>query len=331
MSTLQTLTNGQENMSMEIDCMEVCDMKKVFTMGINSAINADDYKKFIDYYKDYIYSMFFSPPIGKGFSTRRLYEEHLVTQKQQANFSEILNCIKEAGIKLEICMNVPGLSDDQLLRAIEYMENVINPDEIVCIDSYYDKLKVVFDSARFIYSFNNVDPLRNLENVKKYDEVAVGKYFLYSKKSRDILFEMGVIPRLLVNNGCMITCPVCINSQMCKKNFQMCIEDIGVENAFVQWTMWPFEMHRLMKNDPRMTRIKYKLSTRTKSIEQQRVCIDSYIKNMDIGQYISEHNRGYTIWCGLAHFYDYYDSFDYLDILERKKSQSWNWFDEVDK
>lgn len=294
-------------------------IKKQFTLGINSAIKVEEYRSFIECYKEYIHSMFFSPPIGKGYSTRKLYEENLVTQDQIDNFSEILQCIKEAGIQLEICMNVPGLSDDQLFHAIEYMNEVVKPDEIVCMDSYYKKLQSAFPLARFIYSFNNIDPLKNVGNVKKYDEVAVGKYYLYSQKSRNILFDNGVLPRLLLNNGCVIDCPVCVNSQKCKQNFHERINSIGVEEAFVRWTMWPFEMHRMIENDRKMAFIKYKLSTRTKSIEQHKECIESYLYNQDIGQYIEKRRRGYTVWCGLAYFVDYYDSFDYDRVLKAKK------------
>ena len=78
--------------------------EKKFTIGLNSAIPVEQYEAFLTKYKNALYSVYFSPPLGEKYSTRRLYTENLQTEAQLENFYNVLDCIRGLGIKLEMCL-----------------------------------------------------------------------------------------------------------------------------------------------------------------------------------------------------------------------------------
>lgn len=301
---------------------------KKFTLGINTAISATDYEKFLEKYKDYIYSIYFSPPLGDEYSTRKIYSDNLRTSEQIKNFYNILNCIKRLGIKYEVCINIGRLSEKQINDAISYMKSEILPDEIVCLDKYFPMLKDALPTCRFIYSFNNPDPLLNQIEIEKYDEAAVGKKYLFSKSCRNKLIEKGVTPRLLLNNGCTFDCDICGGSpKACRILYDNEVKKYGCEIVYARQSFWPFELKRLIENDSNIANMKFKLSTRTKNLQGQEICLKSYLQLEDIHKYVTRRAMSYYIWCGLNHFTENYYSFEYDKILEFKKERDWNWYD----
>ena len=52
-------------------------LKKKFSIGISLAMEYEDYKKIIDDYEYYIYSVYFSPPLGHKFHSRSIIGKQL--------------------------------------------------------------------------------------------------------------------------------------------------------------------------------------------------------------------------------------------------------------
>ena len=212
--------------------------------------------------------------------------------------------------------------------AIEYMQTKVMPDEIVCMIMYYQQLREAFPECHYIYSFNNADPLENERFSKKFHEAAVGKKYLFSKARRDALIEKGIMPRLLLNNGCSYYCPGCSSSERSKELFRNSVEQKGLNLTYAEQSMWPFELHRLIREDTSIERMKFKLSTRNKNLKAQELCLRSYLYGHDTKEYVLNNPTNYHLWCGLGHFGDYYSELDYDTIMEYKISRSWNWMDD---
>lgn len=304
--------------------------EKKFTLGLNSAVDVLEYDSFLEKYSKYIHSIYFSIPLNEKYSTRKFYSDHLKTEKEISNFNAVIKCIKEHGIKLEVCLNVNNLSEKELLCAFDYLEDSFAFDEIVCMDKYKASILEHFWEKTIIRSFNNIDPLYNNINLNGYSEIVLGKKYLFSKEGRDNLYNKGVKPRLLINNGCSLECVGCYGGNYCYRRF---VDDsnYSVEYAYAMQSLWPSELWRLMNNDYRVANeYLLKLSTRQKNLNLQSILLDSYIEGNDsiIEYHTRRNSKLYFLWCGLSWFTEYYNKFIFDNIKEIKKSKNWNWYDE---
>ena len=293
--------------------------EKKFTMGLNSNILYEDYDLFLKKYSKYIHSIYFSLPIGDEYSTRPTYSKGLKTKEQIKNWWGLVETIKANNIKTEICMNVVGLDERKIDCAIEFMQQKLIPDEIVCITTYYDKLKKAFPDCKIIYSFNNIVPEHNLSGIIGFDEVVVGKSYLLSEEKRKNLTDAGYPIRLLLNNGCFFDCVYC--NDMCRNKFKKQLSIYDIENMYANQSFWPKELKKLVNSTDSLNNIKFKLSTRTKNLKAQEICLASYLYGEDIEKYINKDYMSYNIWCGLGYFADYYRQFEF-DRVKRIKIEN---------
>lgn len=63
------------------------------------------------------------------------------------------------------------------------------------------------------------------------------------------------------------------------------------------------------------------MSTRTKNLKAQEICLASYLYGEDIEKYINKDYMSYYIWCGLGYFADYYRQFEF-DRVKRIKIEN---------
>ena len=292
------------------------EFKKKFTLGLNSNIPYKEYDEFLKKYKEYIHSVYFSLPIGDEFSTRQIYSDGLRTKEQIMNWWGLVDAIKSNDLKIEVCMNVVGLNAEKIDNAIAFMQQKLTPDEIVCITSYYAKLKEAFPNSRFIYSFNNIVPEKNRDSLEGFDEIVVGKSYLLSDDNRKKLINGGFPIRLLLNNGCFFECVQC--NDMCRYKFGNDLSIFDVEMMYAKQSFWPEELSKLIKNVDYLDKLKFKLSTRTKNLKAQEICLSSYLQGENVEKYIKKDFMLYYIWCGLGYFSDYYKKFNFNRIRNIK-------------
>lgn len=243
--------------------MEKFDFAKKFSIGINSAISWEDYDVFFNKFSTYIDSVYFSLPLGYEYSTRYYFSENLKTKEQLNNFDNIISLLDKYGIKKEIALNTYNLSKGKLDRAIEYMKTKVYPDEIVCLKEYIDYIKEKIPHCKFIYSFNNYD----LENIPdSFDEIVLGREFLFNKNKRDSFIADKHKIRLLLNNGCSLKCHACIGGDYCENLFKKDVKEKGINQVYAEQSFFPIELHELLNTDNNVRKMKFKLSTRHKSL-----------------------------------------------------------------
>ncbi|MBR6949089.1 MAG: hypothetical protein IKH54_02775 [Bacilli bacterium] len=251
-----------------------------FSIGLSLDISIEEYKQIIYKYKDYIHSIYFSPPINSKFQSRKSIHEQFENKENVTKFYEILKLFRENNILLDCVLNRPSLSSEDIKENIKVVKD-INPDIITCLKNHIDIVKDSFSNKEIIYSFNNNFEIGDLKNIsKKFDTIVLGKYFLRSPKLIKKVYDSGFKIKLLVNNGCSYNCGGCKNGyENCIETFCKNLDYHTVNYLYALQSFYPYELDRLLdKVEVPIDTIK--ISNRTDGYEYLDKCLNSYINDL---------------------------------------------------
>lgn len=298
---------------------------KKFSFGLSLNIKLEDYKKIIEKYSMYLYSVYFSLPFGREFHTRKLVIDEYNQENATEKLLKILKLFKENGIKLEAVINQYNINPEKLKQSLKKLDKLIVVDSICCLDEYVDIIDEHYSGKKYlISSFNN----GNFNNIKeicsKYDMIVLAKEYMRNPQKIEKIKSMGIDVKLLVNNGCAFNCKSCrAGRKECIKTFKENLKNSTIEKLYAMQSLFPWELKKLIEKLPNYNIIKeIKISSRPCTYEYINNCLDSYIYNKETIEYISENIENYYLWGRQANFIKYYNSFN-LENIEKIKRDLW--------
>ena len=302
--------------------------EKKFSFGIDLDIELSDYKKIIDKYSPYISSVYFSLPSGDKFHTRNKMKEEYKKAGAKDKLLKILNLFRAANIKLEAVINQYNIEIEELKKALCDLDNFIKVDSICCLDEYVDIILEHYSNNIYLISSFNNNPLHK-ENINKlnnkYNMIVVGKEFMREPELLEKIKEQNFDVKLLINNGCAFNCGMCRSGRgNCIKTFENNKKRFYIEELYAMQSFFPWELDRLMNilGDKNIID-EIKISSRPSTYEYLNDCLESYIFNKGVKEYIEKDTYNYHLFGRQANLIPYFKEFNY-DNIEKIKEELWN-------
>lgn len=296
-------------------------IKNKFSIGLNLDTSFETYSRFIETYHPYLSSIYYSMPWGKKYYSREALEEELTQEHIEEKLSNILNLLKKYQIRRELTFNMKGLTTADIDYAIEqtYAFGII-PEEIVSLKEYGSQLRHAFPDAELKYSFNNTD-YEQIPDI--FDTVVVGKHFLRDQNARHELIRKGFQLVLLLNNGCSFNCHgFCGDRDFCHSFVKKNLERYTANELYAMQSFFPFELKRLLAEDPCANDYRYKISNRPLGLDYTIKALSSYLSGADVESLIQEDIINYSLFGVMYTLGLYCNEFDYQKIVRIKKKLS---------
>lgn len=292
---------------------------KKFLIGLPLSADVYEWDLFLNEYFEFIQSVYFSVPLGEKFHSRRHIAEQFKDEETVERFWELLKVTKRANVELELVLNTPLLSEEDIANAVKLLdEHDISVHSVTCLDKYYVQICKVFQDVKINYSYNNF--LNDISDISrsehKYDGCIVGRQNVRNVPIFNGLRKAGVDVILLLNNGCSHMCGWCHSHEHCRKAFDFALNSTSAQQLYAEQSVMPFEI-----NDGYIdtSAVRYfKINNRNSDLSYLIRCLKSYIFNYNNVDCLAD----YSLWGKLAWFEEYYKSFDLREIIEMKKQLS---------
>lgn len=294
-------------------------LKKRISIGLNLNEREQDIYDFLEYYKEFLSSLYFSLPLGIGFYSRNELAEEYETDGAEEKLLRIVRRLKKYDIRSEVAINIYGLQEKDLENAIDYMNrNGLYPDEIVCLDEYGEILTKAFPKSEMKYSFNNPGKASPI-----FDTMVVGKGYLRNQEARHRIIDAGKGLVLLLNNGCSFECYYqCGDSKFCGAILDKNLKYHDLNYIYALQSFFPSELIRLLSQDDYANQYRFKLSNRPLGLEFSKRVLDTYCGLVDKSEVelIEQDNTNYGLYCVMNELFRRREAFSIDKICEIKKN-----------
>ena len=295
--------------------------KRKFNIGLTLATTLHEYIDFLNKYKEYIYSVYFSLPLGEKFHTRKIISQQFETYKNRELFWDLLKLSVENDIRIELVLNTYSLtSDDIYLAKNTLIQHNIKVDSISILDNYYAQVSSLFPNTPLVYSFNNTANLKDIKEIDKLkDRYAVcvfGRSYLRNNEVFEKYRKTNLRVSVLLNNGCSFNCKTCYKAKDCFSTFSQNLQIHEIEYLYALQSIMPFELYDGTLDMSVIDILK--VSNRSSSLMYLKRCLDSYLNNSTVS-YLNENTQNYHLWCRLRHFSDYYNHMSLDKIIMYKE------------
>lgn len=290
----------------------------------------EEFLNIIDEYKNFLYEIYFSPPLGHRYHTRPQTQEMLQHPAKIEMLWNVLSAAKENNIKLNLVLNQPGLSLSEVLRAMFYVTERTNIDSVTAMKSYGKILRKEYPCLPLCVSYN--DGIDSSAKVNRLDPeifqiVTGGRSTIRNFKLFRYVKEKGFKTKLMLNMGCCFTCEPCLCTNCYRPNPRLKIakmlKSLNVNQRYALQTIMPWEIHEhgyLVNKDIDI----FKISNRPSNYVYLRNVIRSYIENLNhemdtIYSETGTTDSYYHLWCRGNIMKLYIHEYDYDKIVEFKK------------
>jgi hypothetical protein len=289
------------------------DLRRRLSIGLPGAVGFQDFAEIVDEFREYLHSLYFSPPIPVAAFHTRLALASLLTREGAER--EALDCIEYArsrGLRLELALNAAD-NIAYAEAALDYaVYRGIEPDEVVAHEGFAKLVRERFPRAKLVYSYNNgVRTKEDLERIPaEFDDVVLGGACIRQRSFLARLRERGFGTRLLVNNGCSFNCRWCRESSYCAPTFERNIEVEGPARLYALQSLFPEELQAGYCEDEVGI---VKLSSRPSDRDTLRGIIASYVEGA-AGPWAEADRNNYRFWCRLSHFIPHFSGLDFGEV-----------------
>lgn len=293
-------------------------LKKRISIGLNLNEPEQDIYAFLDNYKEFLSSLYFSLPLGGGFYSRNELAEEYEAEGAEEKLLRILNRLKDYNIQSEVAINMYGLKEKDLEKGISYMNRKgIYPDEIVCLDEYGEILKNAFPRSEMKYSFNNPGKASSV-----FDTIVVGKGYLRDQEARHKIIDEGKNLVLLLNNGCSFECHYpCGDSKFCGAILDENLKYHDLNYMYALQSFFPSELMKLLEQDTYAEQYRFKISNRPLGLEFSKRVMDTYCGLLDKTEVelLEQDSINFALYCVMGELFRRRDKFSIEKICEIKK------------
>ncbi len=293
---------------------------KKFSIGLSLTISIDEYKELLTKYKDYIQSIYFSPPFSDKFHSRLEICEEFSDPQNIKKFYKVLELFKNEDILLDCVLNRPSLDSNTIIENLDSIKS-IHPDQITLLDRHIQLICDEFPTVEKIYSFNNDFTMGKLANISDgFDTIVVGKYFLRNSQLLEKIYNSGFNLKLLVNNGCSYNCRGCqMGWRHCESVFNSNLQKKSPEYLYALLSFYPYELFELL-NKLIVPVKSLKISNRTSDYEYLNKCLYAYINYKSEDLYKQNSClEDYRLYARQANFNSFYKYFDDKKIMTLKR------------
>ena len=300
------------------------DFTRKFNFGLTLDTNLNKVDKFLAKYGQYIHSLYFSPPFGKQFHSRKKIAMQFMLPWKRRLFWQILQRARDNGIELELLFNTVGLTEEDVKLVAEGMsQHGIIPDSVCFCRPYYQAVTKYFPDQKYIWSFNNV-----VRTTKEVDEIAanyrVDAFVLGGAAIRNndlfahIKHTLGKQVYLLLNNACSYNCAKCGNALGigCVDVFNKNRQTHSAEYLYALQSIFPCELSDGTINSSDVDC--FKLSTRSSDLSYAAKAIDSYISG-EVAEYVKQSKMNLALWGRVGYFWKLFPTMDFCEIVHCKK------------
>lgn len=296
-------------------------MRKKYNVGLVLDGTIEEYKKFLDKYSKYIYSIYFSLPLGRKFHSRVMIAKQFEHYNTIEVFWKKLELIQKYDINLELVLNTYNLNENDIRISKEELDSHnIKIDSVSFLDEYYPWVSNLFYNQKKVFSYNNgirtIEELLNISN--KYDYYVLGSNLMRNLSIKKyIVDQLNSKVILLVNNGCSFDCSFCRKANLCISIFEKNLKLFDINELYAKQSFLPSELKYALDNNREYINL-IKISCRSSNLDYLYKCLDSYIDCKE-EKYIDDEKKNFNLWCRLALFGKYYEQLDYFKIKFIKK------------
>jgi hypothetical protein len=207
---------------------------KKISIGYNG--REDFFSHMVLPFKDYISSVYSSPPMSLGFSSARFSPDVFPQTLQNLRMS-----LKKIGIEFNLVYNFDGVRDVSIIDKTIEVANYFEPDIVTVNGTFFiDKFTELTDYKINISIINDINTLNQLNQLMERSANIVS-YNIGRRKTFDLNYIRTVKAmypdlklKLMVNEGCIFECP--------DQNFHSCSMTIANEKPL---DMSVFYCHKL--------------------------------------------------------------------------------------
>lgn len=297
-------------------------LKSKLSIGLSLEISPEEYRKIFSDYKEYLHSLYFSPPLEGKYHSRTKISHQFENPENIEKFYEIICLAKEQGILLDCVLNRPTIRDQDIEQAIPFIES-IDADQITCLQKHIDIIATAFPTKDLIFSYNNDLTPHDIDSIStKFGTVVVAKSFLRSPELLQRVADRGFKLKPLVNNGCSYNCRGCQSgNRQCQNTFDRNYQQYGVNYLYALQSFYPDELEKLLvtMEEKQIPLESVKISNRTDGYAYLDKCLNSYVNLIDPAEYTDSDIRNYRLWLRLGAFNGHFEELDQTEIKMLKK------------
>ena len=290
------------------------------SIGLSLGMSIDEYKEILIKYKEYIQSIYFSPPFDDKFHSRYKICEEFSNPENVKKFYKILDLFRSEGILLDCVLNRPSLNNQTIIENIDSIKELY-PDQITCLDRHIELVDKEFPNTEKIYSYNNDFTMEKLPTISHhFNTVVIGKYFLRNPQLLEKIYKSDFELKLLVNNACSYNCGGCqLGQRHCENVFRHNLHKNSPEYMYALLSFYPYELYNLL-NKLNIPIKSIKISNRTSGYEYLDKCLYAYINYKTEELY--QQNKSvmdYRLYARQANFIPFLEQFDDQKIMTLKR------------
>ena len=269
--------------------------KKKISVGLCLGESFQDIQSFLERNQKWLNSVYFSLPLGKRYFSRDSLEKEYTNNEKK--LFDVLNLLKEMGIRRELAVNTWNLSEEEITCAIDYCRrHDLIPEEVVCLKEYGKAFRQAFPGAEIKYSVNN--PEADGSGITKdFDTMVAGKGVLRNRKVRNHFIDNGWAVTLLLNNGCIPICNTICETIQCHRYYDHAINKDGLDETYALCSFFPSELKALLMNDRFADQYKFKISNRPLGYSYTQQVLDAYLSLVDDYEVMESDHRKLTLFC----------------------------------
>ena len=299
---------------------------KRFSVGLSFGCKPEKYLKLVNTYHEYIYEIYFSPPLGDLYHTR---PKEAQFQKPSEAVSSVLFEILHEAAKLDISLNLTlnrhTLNRDRIKAAVDFISSRISVNSVTTLKKYGFYVNELLPFVSLTCSYNEgIKTGSDFDKVIEdglFNTIVLGNSTIRDFELFNYIKSRGRKVKLLLNNGCSFNCSYfCHPSSHCKEIFEKNIRNnISVEYLYSQQSILPFEFHKYYMDSDAVDY--FKISCRPSSYRWLKNCLESYFFNIN-KPLIDKDKKNYHLWARLGVFTDYYENLNF-DNITKYKNEIW--------
>lgn len=299
------------------------DFTRKFNFGLTLDTNLNKVDKFLAKYGQYIHSLYFSPPFGKQFHSRKKIAMQFMLPWKRRLFWQILQRARANGIEIELLLNTVGLIEADVKLAADGMaRHGVMPDSVCFCQPYYQAVSKYFPTQKYIWSFNNV--VRTAKEVElvaanyRVDAIVLGGCAIRNNQLfAHIKHTIGKQVYLLLNNACSFNCAKCGNAFgiSCTDVFNKNRQTHSAEYLYALQSVFPCELYDGTINVADI--YCFKLSTRSSDLTYAAKAIDSYTSG-EVSTYVKQSKMNLALWGRVGYFWKLFSTMDFDEIVRCK-------------
>lgn len=297
-------------------------LKKRFSIGLTLRfMSEEEYKSIIDEFNEYIYEIYFSPPFGDKFHSRKEVAKGLKPSPEtEEKVFRILTYAVDKGIQLTLALNTKVILLENVLKAAERVLERVNIGSFTTLMNFAGPLKCLYPDIPIKCSYNegvkNPSELEQICSHNLFSSIVLGNSTLRNNDLFRQAVTKGLEVELLLNNGCTFACNnFCFPSSHCEEDFMKSLESHPINFLYSRQSIIPREFFTYYIENKNIRH--FKISNRPCTYNYLSTCLKSYIQNIDF-ELIKRDIKYYRLWARLVHFNRFLGFLDFDKICEYK-------------